>query len=298
MDVGQLTVSLSKDLGTDNLHPQLHDIADAIVTGSEAINWDDGDDLLNTIGETDTAARRLKFVIEALHERDLATSIERDWVMESQAGLAPATRVVPLVGGFNNVYKAAKQLHEAQAAPSEISQSTYDQFKFALLAFGLEVALYYVGAPYKMAWTGTRFISNRTILRLGRWVDYRIIALLMSEIHFTIRGAVYTQINNDNIESVLNYAQTLSKTIGEFRQWAEDQNIKTDDGRSYLETIDLELQASEIAQYKFVIDEVTGELTVEDIRGEFVVSESTISSEETSEESDEGISFPTGGFGL
>ncbi|WP_226021928.1 hypothetical protein [Halomicrobium salinisoli] len=299
VDFGRVAVSLSRDLGTDNLKPQLHDLADVICTGSEAVHWDTSEDLLGTIEETDSTARRLKFVIEALHERGLATAIERDWVTEIRSGLTPAMRVIPLVGGFNNVYKAAKELHEADAPPSEISQSTYDQFKFALLAFGLEVGLFYVGAPYKMAWTGTRFISNRTVLRLGRWVDYRMIALVMSEIHVTIRAAVYAEINDDNLESTWEYAQTLKTTVEEFKQWAQEQDIKTEDGRSYLETVDLELQTPDIAQYEFVVDEVAGELTVEDIEGEFVVTEGTVSSEEAADESEGGlIPLPVDGFGL
>lgn len=92
----------------------------------------------------------------------------------------------------------------------------------------MEIELWSVGAPYKMAWRGTRFIANRTFLRFAHYGCTRCIAFAMSELHWGIRATLYGDVvEEDKIVFVWNEIQDLKDFAGTLEE-EEDYNMDMD----------------------------------------------------------------------
>lgn len=189
---------------------------------------------LNTVIESsetvDHGLRRAKFGVQILTETGLTDAVSGSMITTGARLSNKATRYTPLIGSFNNCRQAA-------CAVDEDEPETIKKFLFAVFAFGFEVGLWSYGAPYQMAWKGTRFVSNRTFLRLARNGCNRCVALVMSELHWAIRGSIY---NADEFVTE-NKAQFVITELSDLQSWADKKNIDveipTDEAtvRSYVE---------------------------------------------------------------
>ncbi|WP_411967747.1 hypothetical protein [Haloferax sp. YSSS75] len=133
----------------------------------------------------------------------------------------------------------------------------FEEFAYALAAFALEVGLWWFGAPYKMAWRGTRFVSNRTLLRASRYLDNRLIALLMSEVHWKIREKVYDEVSADNLQSIGGEVEYVLTEFDELREYAVDEGVQTngDETEAYLREVNLQMDKSDVLCYDFIDSE-------------------------------------------
>jgi hypothetical protein len=139
-----------------------------------------------SVSKASSLARRTQYAIDILHNNDLARYLDDAWVATFRSKIGVVTRFLPLVGGFNNLYHHAEVLDTAVENNwfiSGVDGEKFENFGYSLAAFALEVGLWWFGAPFKMAWKGTRFVSNRTLLRALNYLDNRLVALVMSEIH-------------------------------------------------------------------------------------------------------------------
>lgn len=155
--------------------------------------------------------RRVQLAVGILNEFNVTTAVTEATVKTYRWDLNEMTRFLPLLGAFNNLQHAACRVRKT-------NEESIEQFLYATLAFGLEVGLWTVGAPYKMAWNGTRFVSNRTFLRLANHGCNRCIALAMSELHYALRGTVYSGIEEDRIAFVvteLHELQAFAATLAD-----------------------------------------------------------------------------------
>lgn len=171
--------------------------------------------VINGSRSADNLLRRLRIAVGIFNEFNITTIVSESMVEVGERELRTYTRFIPLVGSFNNLLNAA-----CQVSPNE--PETLEDFLYASLAFGLEVALWAHGAPYKMAWRGTRFISNRTFLRFARFGCHRCIALVMSELHWALRNAIYAEVvSKDRMEFVL-------KELRRLQRFAEERDYEVD----------------------------------------------------------------------
>lgn len=141
-----------------------------------------GDD----VGSLNHHIRRVRFGIRTLNEYNITTAIDESMVLEIENSMRDKTRYIPLIGSFNNLQGAACELSQNPA------EKNVRGFIFAAMAFGLEVGMWQMQVPYKMAWNGTRFVSNRTFLRYAQGGCRGCIALVMSEIHWALRALPYS----------------------------------------------------------------------------------------------------------
>lgn len=176
---------------------------DAVVNGGEA---------------ADHILRRLKFGVRILNENRITNKIKESHIESGRRNLEDKTKYIPLARSFNELTKAACEVQQ-QTRNSEAVKN----FLVASLAFGMEVALWVNGAPYRIAWRGTRYVANRTFLRFARSGCQGCIALAMSELHWAIRGSIYGEvINKSEIEFVWQQIQTLQKDAA---RWGYDNTL-------------------------------------------------------------------------
>lgn len=167
------------------------------------------EEVLNTVVDGGSSAsdvvRRLQFGVRILNEYNITDKIDGSMIEAGRRDLSDYTRYLPLVGSYNNLCEAACAVETPDQDPEAVKD-----FFFAMAAFGLEVALWTIGTPYQMAWSGTRFIANRTFLRFAQHGCRGCIALLMSELHWAIRGTVYGEVvTESNVEFVWDHIQDL-----------------------------------------------------------------------------------------
>lgn len=147
--------------------------------------------------------RRVRFGVRILNEYDITTAVEASMVQELESVSRDYTRFIPLIGSFNHFQYAA-----CRVGPDPDADAV-EQFLVAALAFGLEVGLWQLNMPYKMAWSGTRFISNRTFLRYAKQSCNGCIALVMGELHWALRNVPYAVVSEDKIEYVVGEVKAL-----------------------------------------------------------------------------------------
>lgn len=164
---------------------------------------------------TETGIRRARFGVRVLREYGLTDAVNESMLESGERSVKRYTRYLPLLGSFNNCRTAA-------CAVDEDKPETIERFLYASLAFGMEVALWYYGAPFKMAWRGTRFIANRTFLRLARNGCRACVALAMSEIHWAIRGTVY------NLDEMVTKEEFILQEFTRLQRYADETGYEVD----------------------------------------------------------------------
>lgn len=147
--------------------------------------------------------RRARFGVRILNEYNITSQVEASMIQDLESVSREYTRFIPLIGSFNHLQFAACRVG------SDPGEEAVEQFLVAALAFGLEVGLWHLNVPYKMAWGGTRFISNRTFLRYAKKSCNGCIALVMSELHWALRNIPYAVVSDDKIEFVVAQLEEL-----------------------------------------------------------------------------------------
>ena len=161
-------------------------------------------------GNTDsinTHIRRARFGVRILNENNITHAIDESMVQEVENRSRHYTRFIPLIGSFNNLQHAACQIGD------EPTEEEVRKFLYASIAFGLEVGLWHSAMPYRMAWDGTRFVSNRTFLRYINHSCNGCIALAMSELHWALRSIPYTVVDDSKVEFVWRSSRSCENTV-------------------------------------------------------------------------------------
>lgn len=199
-----------------------------------------------------TVVRRLQFGVRILNEYNITNKIDEAMIEAGRRDLSRYDQYLPLIGSFNNLCDAA-----CRVKTSSSKSEAVEEFLFAAMAFGLEVGLWTVGVPYKMAWKGTLFVANRTFLRFARYGCRGCIAAVMSELHWAIRGTIYGEaVTESNVEFV-------SNQIGRLRTKADDLEYDVDlkfDKREFKRT--LESDGQMVSQDQGPIERLTPDISV------------------------------------
>lgn len=185
--------------------------ANELCSARKAVSEDVLTAVVDSGSSVSDVVRRLQFGVRLLNEYNITDKIDESMVESGRRDLSDYTRYLPLIGSFNNLCDAACAVETPDPNPEAVKE-----FLFATAAFGLEVTLWTIGTPYKMAWSGTRFIANRTFLRFARYGCQGCVALLMSELHWAIRGSIYGEVvTESNVEFVWDQIQELKNEAEE-----------------------------------------------------------------------------------
>jgi hypothetical protein len=162
--------------------------------------------VVNSSDDLNEQIRRIRFGVRILNEQNITNTIDESMVGSAEKRIENTTRFLPLIGSVNNLRDAACSVDDPPR-PEQV-----ERFLYAALAFGVEVTLWYTGAPYKMAWRGTRFVSNRSFLRFANRGCDGCIAFLMSELHWGLRAVPYNLASEDTVPFVKERLEDLRET--------------------------------------------------------------------------------------
>jgi hypothetical protein len=231
-DVTKLVTNYYRDLPADDdeRKEKIVDCADTLCVVRRRSKELEMDALLRGLISTEETIRRLGFGIDIFKEHGIATTIDKARLENAQQQTTEFTQYIPLVGSFNNLLKKS-------CAVSVDNKESVETFLYASLAFGIECGLFYTGVPYRAAWGATRYVSNRTLLRAGKHVGYKPVALAMSEVHWVIRGAIYEEaVTAKNTDYVVNQ-------MAELKDWqkreAPNYDVKLNVSRNDIENYNL-----------------------------------------------------------
>lgn len=181
------------------------DSANQICETTQFISQNELEQLADMGKGVDEALQTAQFTVKILNDYNITTAVTEADIETARWDVSDYTRYVPLVQSYMNLRETACAVHIEKP-------ETVRAFLFATLAFGLEVALWTTGAPYKLAWRGTRYVANRTFLRFAHHGCSGCIAFAMSELHWAIRGTVYGVVEDDQFEFVWKQIQAMNQT--------------------------------------------------------------------------------------
>lgn len=213
--IGQSFFESLQQYSEDDRGVLLRECTNALCV-EDKISEEETDEIVEDVDDINHHIRRIRFGIRVLNEHNISTAIDESMVTKVEQRAGNATRFVPLVGSFNNLQAAAC------AVGPEPDAEDAEQFLYACLAFGLEVGLWYSTVPYQMAWRGTRFASNRTLLRYANHGCNGCIAFAMSELHWALRSIPYATVSEDRVEEfVFNEIERL-RTVAQNEEYEVD----------------------------------------------------------------------------
>lgn len=178
--------------------------ANRICETTKLVSSDTLGHLVKTSDAADEVLQKAQFMVQILNDFNITTAVTRGDIEPTRRNVRDYTRFIPLVRSYNNLRKASCAVRMRQP-------ETVKGFLFASVAFGLEVALWTTGAPYKIAWQGTRYVANRTFLRFAHHGCSGCIAFAMSELHWAIRGTVYGVVEQNRVEFVWQQIQDVNE---------------------------------------------------------------------------------------
>ncbi|MBX0325178.1 hypothetical protein EGH21_19315 [Halomicroarcula sp. F13] len=90
------------------------------------------------------------------------------------AMLSYASKIGGILLSLGTIGNTAVPLHRANTKqglkPSKIDSQKHQKFGFAILGLLIELSLFYVPFNYRFAWRGTRYLSNRVLYRVQRYL--------------------------------------------------------------------------------------------------------------------------------
>lgn len=197
------------------------DCANQICETTHLISQNELDQLAQTGEGADEVLQTAQFTVKILNDYNITTAVTEADIETARWDVSDYTRYVPLVQSYINLRETACAVHIEKP-------ETVRDFLFATLAFGLEVALWTTGAPYKLAWRGTRYIANRTFLRFAHHSCSGCIAFAMSELHWAIRGTVYGVVDDDQVEFVWKQIQAMNQTAATLDERGGQYQVELD----------------------------------------------------------------------
>jgi hypothetical protein len=104
-----------------------------------------------------------------------------------------------------------------EASAQAVTDAQYRRFYFAAALVAAESVLsFYVPVDYRLAWRGTRYVTNRILVRFRSQLGLRLYAFVMSEIHFLIRGVRASQMNDpEKFNALFKFVASRSSTLAD-----------------------------------------------------------------------------------
>jgi hypothetical protein len=221
---------------------------------TELASVSEGEPLSEAVGSIDTdRLHGLRKVTEVI-EDDLGVDVGHS----KFARIAGMASTFTSMGSFaiagHNVLLSATALdtaHERAGSVSAIKMPRFFNFYRSLAIFIGEGLLFWTPLNFNTAWKGTRYLNNHVLYRF-RGVHSGLYKLLLSEVHYAIRGILPTALRDP--EEFATYLTSMVMQTVEFIQKFENINLL-----SALDT------AKEIAQEFASFVENTYDVTTGDV---------------------------------
>lgn len=218
-----------------NTHEIIADISDVIIEVVEIESLEVREEEYNSPSqEAHRQVSRAKQLARLLDE-NLEYNIPVSQIDEIENYSRPVAKYMPFVSSAFNFYEACEQVHELpKDASDEVIEEADEQFLIAALVLVSEIALLQTSVMYKTAFVGTRYVANYGLIRLRSRVGLRGYALLLSEVHWAIRGQlelVKTYIIETTYETVVEFGKMglnslldiLFRDDFDLSDWIDDQ---------------------------------------------------------------------------
>ncbi|WP_226008336.1 hypothetical protein [Natrinema salinisoli] len=201
-----------------DVHEELGDTELAAVT--------DGQQISAAVGNINTdQLHGLRKVTEVIEE-DLGVDVGHS----KFARIAGMASTFTSMGSFalagHNVLLSATALdtaHEEAGSISAIQMPRFFNFYRSLAIFVAEGLLFWTPLNFKTAWRGTRYLNNRVLYRF-RSVHNGLYKLLLSEVHYAIRGVIPTTLRDP--EAFATYLTSMVMQTVEFiREFEEIDSL-------------------------------------------------------------------------
>lgn len=232
----------------------LRDAENAVDDELQRYTTQDFETLFSSTNAARTDLRSVGRLLEAFHEHGLASYIDENYLYALGGKADVVLRYAPLIGSMNNVLKTAETFANA---PEGDRRGEYELFVLTIVCFCLELGLFYVGAPYKLAWKGTHkifFARSGTLFRLGRYGGDRFVGFIMSEVHYELREALF-----DNVVAA-DKAQWVIEQVNEQHEIPEFTSLR-DEGSEYVENVQ-EFTKDELKQHEYAQEFIKGSAQV------------------------------------
>lgn len=147
----------------------------------------------NKVGNTSKQLRRTEKVVEVLNE-DLNVDIPKRYInsiSRMNSSSSTINKCLPVVAAGQNCIEAAENYQEAKETGQrdKIRKAKEDLFiSFFLLA--CHVIILQSSTTYKLSFRGTRYAANRGLVYIRKYMGNRVYALILSEVHWAIRGTL------------------------------------------------------------------------------------------------------------
>lgn len=194
-----------------NTHEIIADISDVIIEVVEIESLGIREEEYNPPSqEAHRQVSRAKHLARLLDE-NVEYNIPVSQINEIENYSRPVAKYMPFVSSAFNFYEVCEQVHKlSKDASDEVIEEADEQFLIAALVLVSEIALLQTSVMYKTAFVGTRYVANYGLIRLRSRVGLRSYALLLSEVHWAIRGQlelVKTYIIETTYETVVEFGK-------------------------------------------------------------------------------------------
>ncbi|OVE83184.1 hypothetical protein [Natronolimnobius baerhuensis] len=168
------------------------------------------------VGATNEQLRQTRKVVDVVNN-DLNLGIPSNFVdsledVDEQVG--KVDKYLPVVAACQNCLNDAKNYQEVtkNGTEDEIEEAQIELF-ISILLLACEVCLLQSSTAYNLSFAGTRYAANHGLFRVQRHVGNKTYALLLSEVHWGIRGTL-ANIQTKIIDRSTTIARNVHSDLG------------------------------------------------------------------------------------
>ncbi|NUC71723.1 hypothetical protein HTZ84_05265 [Haloterrigena sp. SYSU A558-1] len=128
---------------------------------------------------------RLQHIAELLN-KDFGANIPTSYIDDLNVSTGKISTYLPLVAASQNLIEAGEAYLEAEG--EDAIKEAEEELVISILLFVCELCLLQSTATYRLSFSGTRYVANMGLVRFRGILGMRGYALILSEVHWAIRG--------------------------------------------------------------------------------------------------------------
>ncbi|QCS44669.1 hypothetical protein [Natrinema versiforme] len=129
---------------------------------------------------------RLQHIAELLNT-DFGAKIPTSYIDDISVSAGKISSYLPLVAAGQNLIEAGKNYQKAKNKDNNVEEAE-EELVISMLLFVCELCLLQSTATYRLSFSGTRYVANMGLVRFRAILGMRGYALILSEVHWAIRG--------------------------------------------------------------------------------------------------------------
>lgn len=131
---------------------------------------------------------RLQHIAELLNQ-DFGANIPTNYIDDISVSAGKISTYLPLVAAGQNLIEAGENYQRAQDTGENIEEAE-EELAISMLLFVCELCLLQSPVTYPLSFRGTRYVANMGLVRFRGILGMRGYALILSEVHWAIRGTL------------------------------------------------------------------------------------------------------------